>query len=273
MFTDVRVAIKGAGDLASGVAFRLWRSGFQVVMTELAQPLAIRRAAVFAEAVYAGRTAVEGVEAVRADSIPEVEAAWQARAIPVLVGASPEMVAALRPTVIVDAIMAKRNVGTRIDEAPLVLALGPGFTAGREVHAVIETSRGHYLGRAIWEGTAQQDTGMPGEVGGQARKRVIYPPCEGTFRAALPIGTLVREGDVLGTVDGAPVPAPTSGVLRGLIHDGIRVRPGLKIGDVDPRAAVEHCFTVSDKALAIGGGVLEAIMAYLSGQNRQYDRR
>jgi xanthine dehydrogenase accessory factor len=269
MFTDMRVAIKGAGDLATGVAFRLWRSGFQVAMTELAQPLAIRRAASFAEAVYEGKAVVEGLEAFRAGSIPEAEAVCQAGAIPVLADASPEMVAALRPTVIVDAIMAKRNLGTRIDEAPLVVALGPGFTAGRDVHAVIETSRGHTLGRVIWEGAAQQDTGVPGEVGGQTRKRVVYPPCEGVFRAALPIGTLVREGDVLGTVDGAPVPAPTSGVLRGLIHDGIRVRPSLKIGDVDPRAVVEHCFTVSDKALAIGGGVLEAIMAYLSGRNRR----
>lgn len=268
---DVRVVIKGAGDLATGVAFRLWHSGFQVAMTELAQPLAIRRAVVFAEAVYTGKTSVEGVEAFRAGSLPEVEAAWQAGAVPVLVGASPEMIAALRPTVIVDAIMAKRNLGTRIAEAPLVVALGPGFTAGRDVHAVIETSRGHSLGRVIWQGTAQQDTGVPGEVGGQTRKRVVYPPCEGVFRAALPIGTFVREGDVLGTVDGVPVPAPTSGVLRGLIHDGIRVRPNLKIGDVDPRAVVEHCCTVSDKALAIGGGVLEAIMAYLS--NMIPDRR
>lgn len=263
--TDVRVVIKGAGDLATGVAFRLWRAGLLVAMTELSQPLAIRRAAVFAEAVYASVTTIEGLEARRVFTPAEVEAAWQAGVIPVLVDATRETIAALKPEVIVDGIMAKRNTGTQIADAPLVIALGPGFVAGRDVHAVIETNRGHYLGRVIWKGAAQADTGVPGEVGGQSRKRVVYPPCAGVFRATVTIGTQVREGDVLGTVDGVPVLAPTSGVVRGLIHDGLRVSPGLKIGDVDPRAIVEHCFTVSDKALAIGGGALEAIIAHLTG--------
>lgn len=261
---DARVVIKGAGDLATGVAFRLWRAGFPVILTELTQPLAIRRTAVFAEAAYAGTTTVEGVTARRIERAEDVEAAWQAGAIPVLVDATPEMIVALRPAVLVDGIMGKRNTGTAITDAPLVIALGPGFVAGRDVHAVIETARGHFLGRALWEGAAQENTGVPGEVGGRSRERVVYAPCAGVFRAAATIGTQVREGDVLGWVDGAPVPAPTSGVLRGLLHDGLPVTPDLKIGDVDPRAVVEHCFTVSDKALAIGGGVLEAIMTHLS---------
>jgi len=268
LLADVRVVIKGAGDLATGVAFRLWRAGFPVIMTELSQPLAIRRAAVFAEAVYAGKVVLEGIEARRVDDPAQAEAALQAGVLPVLVDATPAAIAALRPEVIVDGIMAKRNTGTGITDAPLVIALGPGFVAGRDVHAVIETSRGHYLGRVLWEGAAQANTGVPGEVGGQSHKRVVYPPCAGIFQSAVTIGTLAREGDVLGHVDGVPVLAPTSGVVRGLLHDGLPVVPGLKIGDVDPRGIVEHCFTVSDKALAIGGGVLEAIMTHLSGQRR-----
>ena len=248
------------------MAFRLWRAGFPVALTELTRPLAIRRTAVFAEAAYAGTTTVEGIEARRIERAADVEVAWRAGAIPVLVDATPEMVAALRPAVLVDGIMAKRNTGTTITDAPLVIALGPGFVAGRDVHAVIETARGHFLGRALWAGAALENTGVPGEVGGRSQERVVYPPCAGLFRAAATIGAQVREGDVLGWVDGVPVPAPTSGVLRGLLHDGLPVTPDLKIGDVDPRGVVEHCFTVSDKALANGGGVLEAVMAHLTGR-------
>ncbi len=272
--TDIRVVIKGAGDLATGVAYRLWRAGFKVAMTELAQPLAIRLGAVFAQAVYVGRVNLEGIEACRIDDLSQVEAAWQEDVIPVLVEVTQEEIAALRPEVLVDGIMAKRNTGTRMADAPLVIALGPGFVAGRDVHAVVETSRGHYLGRVIWEGTAQPNTGVPGEVGGQSHKRVVYPPGSGIFRPAVTIGTFVREGDVLGTVDGAPVLARTSGVVRGLIHDGLAVTPAIKVADVDPRGIVEHCFTVSDKALAIGGGVLEAIMTHLTGcASRRTSRR
>ena len=266
MFDEVLVLIKGAGDLATGVAIRLWRSGFRIAMTELPQPTAIRRTAVFAEAAYDGRAVVEGVEARRAANLAEIEAAWRERVLPVLVAPSIELIRSLRPAVIVDAIMAKRNLGTAIGDAGLVIGLGPGFVAGQDVHAVIETSRGHYLGRVLWQGAALPDTGVPGEIGGQARKRVIYAPAEGVFEQRRDIGALVQEGEVVGLVAGAAVLAPTSGVLRGLIHAGVRVSKGLKIGNVDPRGAVEHCFTVSDKALAIGGGVLEAILAHLTGQ-------
>ncbi|MCX6028012.1 MAG: selenium-dependent molybdenum cofactor biosynthesis protein YqeB [Chloroflexi bacterium] len=263
---DIIVLIKGAGDLATGVATRLWRSGFRVAMTELPQPTAIRRTAVFAEAVYDGRAVVEGLKARRATSLAEIEAAWRDDAIPVMIAPGVKLIRTLRPAVIVDAIMAKRNLGTAIGDAGLVIGLGPGFVAGQDVHAVIETSRGHYLGRVLWQGAALPDTGVPGEIGGQARKRVICAPAEGIFEHRRDIGTLVQEGEVVGLVAGTPVLAPTSGVLRGLIHDGVRVPKGLKIGDVDPRGAVEHCFTVSDKALAIGGGVLEAILTYLTGR-------
>lgn len=267
--TDARVVIKGAGDLASGVAFRLWRAGFPVVMTELAQPLAIRLGAVFAQAVYAGKINLEGIEAQRVDNPAQAEAALEADVIPVLVDATPETIAALRPEVIVDGIMAKRNTSTAITDAPLVIALGPGFVAGRDVHAVIETSRGHYLGRVLWEGAAQVNTGVPGEIGGQSHKRVVYPPCAGIFRAALAIGDLVNEGDMLGSVDDTPVLARTSGVVRGLLHDGLPVTPAIKVADVDPRGVVAHCFSVSDKSLAIGGGALEAVVAHLTGRRRK----
>jgi xanthine dehydrogenase accessory factor len=235
-------------------------------MTELPQPTAIRRTAVFAEAAYDGRAVVEGLEARRVTSLAEIEVAWRDDAIPVMIAPGVELIHALRPAVIVDAIMAKRNLGTAIGDAGLVIGLGPGFVAGQDVHAVIETSRGHYLGRVLWQGAALSDTGVPGEIGGQARRRVIYAPAEGVFARRCDIGALVQEGEVVGLVAGVSVTAPTAGVLRGLIHDGVRVPKGLKIGDVDPRGIVEHCFTVSDKALAIGGGVLEAILTYLTGR-------
>lgn len=263
MFEAYWVLIKGAGDLATGVAWRLWRVGFPVAMTELAQPLAIRRCAAFAEAVYAGETTVEGVTARRVESPAAVEEAWGQGLIPVLVEVDASLLAYLRPEVFVDAIMAKQNRGTRISDAPLVIGLGPGFTAGVDVHVVIETNRGHYLGRALWSGSAQPDTGAPGNVAGATLERVVRAPATGVFRGNCQIGDRVQAGETLGWVDQTPVLAPLSGVLRGLIHDGVRVDRGLKVGDVDPRGETRHCYTISEKSLAIGGGVLEAILVHL----------
>jgi xanthine dehydrogenase accessory factor len=264
MFEDVRVLIKGAGDLATGVAARLWRSGFLVAMTELAQPLTIRRSVAFAEAVYAGEVKVEEITARRLSDLADIESAWQASVIPVL-SCHEDCVAAVRPAVLVDAILSKRNTGTRLTDAPFVVGLGPGFTAGQDVHAVVETNRGHYLGRVLWSGSARPDTGVPGDIAGYGRERVIYAPAEGAFEHRLNIGAVVNAGDVVGRVGQAPVRAPIAGVLRGLIHDGVLVQASLKIGDVDPRAVPDHCCTISDKALAIGGGVLEAVLIYLRG--------
>lgn len=263
MFDDVCVLIKGAGDLATGTAFRLCRAGLRVAMTELEQPLAIRRTVAFAEAVYAGETVVEGLTARRVSDAQEAEAAWNQNVIPVIVDPKGECVPELKPHVLVDAILAKRNVGTRIDLAPLVVGLGPGFTAAQDVHAVVETNRGHYLGRVLWTGSAQPNTGTPGNVIGIARERVIYAPAGGTFRHQELIGAMVSKGDTVGWVDQTPVTAPISGVLRGLIHDGVHVNTSSKIGDVDPRGKKEYCWTISDKALAVGGGVLEAILVHL----------
>jgi xanthine dehydrogenase accessory factor len=265
MFEEVRVLIKGAGDVATGVAARLWRSGFPVVMTELAQPLTIRRTVAFAEAVYAGEVNVEEITARHVPALGDIELAWQAHVIPIVTGCDEDCVAATRPAVLIDATLAKHNVGTRLTDAPFVVGLGPGFVAGQDVHAVVETNRGHYLGRVLWNGSAQPDTGVPGDIAGYGRERVIYAPANGMFEHQLDIGAVVNAGDVVGRVGQTLVLAPLAGVLRGLIHDGVLVQAGLKIGDVDPRAAPDYCCTISDKALAIGGGVLEAILVYLRG--------
>ncbi len=267
MFENVRVLIKGAGDLGTGVAVRLCRAGFRVIMTELAQPVAIRRAVAFSEAVYNAQTAVEGVTARRVKDAVQVGAAWREGVVPVIVDPGAEIVAELKPEVVVDAILAKRNLGTRIHDAPLVIGLGPGFTAGRDVHAVVETNRGHYLGRVLWTGSAQPDTGVPGTVNGIQSQRVIYAPAEGIFTHLQVIGAVLERDEIVGRVGDTPVVTLISGVLRGLIHDGVTVNPRMKIGDVDPRCVADYCWTISDKALALGGSVLEAILMHLGKQS------
>jgi len=262
-FEDCRVLIKGAGDLATGVAWRVWRVGFPVVMTELAQPLALRRCVAFAEAVYAGKTTVEGITARHVQGSSAVLEAWASDVIPILVNGEVSLYNHLRPEVVVDATMAKQNRGTRLEDAPLVIGLGPGYTVGVDVHVVIETNRGHYLGRALWSGSAQADTGTPGIIAGVQRERVVRAPIKGVFTGSRQIGNQVHLGETLGWVEKTPVLAPLSGMLRGLIHDGVRVDQGLKIGDIDPRGEVKYCYTISEKSLAIGGGVLEAILIHL----------
>ena len=263
MFDNVRVLIRGAGDLATGVAMRLWHAGFRVAMTELERPLAIRRTVAFSEAVYNGEATVEGVTARHVNSTMEIESTWNENVIPVIVDPNAESVAALEPTVVVDAILAKRNLGTCIHDAPLVIGLGPGFTAGQDVHAVVETNRGHYLGRVLWTGSAQPNTGTPGSVDEIRHKRVVYAPGEGTFMHQQVIGAVLNEGEIIGWLCGMAVVAPIAGVLRGLIHDRVNVNTRMKIADVDPRGVVDHCWTISDKALAVAGGVLEAVLVHL----------
>ncbi len=269
----VVVLIRGAGDLGSGVAFRLRRCGWPVIMTELALPLCVRRAVCFAEAVYEGETVVEGLRARRVAALTE---AWQALAdgvIPIFAPPPPALWTELHPTVVVDAIMAKRNLATQRDEAPLVVGLGPGFRAGQDCHAVIETQRGHTLGRVYWQGQALPDTGVPGPLVGvegvAAAGRVLRAQADGFVTPAHAIGDRVQAGETLGWIsrepglrEGAVVQAPFGGVLRGLIHPLRPVGVGDKIGDLDPRGAVDHCFTISDKSLAVAGGVLEAILSH-----------
>ncbi|MBC7223093.1 MAG: EF2563 family selenium-dependent molybdenum hydroxylase system protein [Anaerolineae bacterium] len=260
-----RVVVKGGGDLGTGVACRLYRAGFAVVVLERAHPLAIRRRVAFAQAVYEGAITVEGVTARLVSGPEEALALLPRREVPVLVDEEGTSLPRLRPSVLVDATLCKRDPATRIGDAPFVVALGPGFRVGVHAHAVVETQRGHYLGRVYWEGQALPDTGEPGEIAGQARLRVLRAPVAGRFQAHRQIGDRVRAGEVVAEVAGHPIRAPFDGVLRGILADGLTVPRGMKVGDVDPRGVVAHCFTISDKALAVGGGVLEAVCAYLSG--------
>lgn len=260
-----RALIKGAGDLATGVALRLLRSGFSVVMTEIARPTVVRRTVAFAEAVYEGRAVVEGVEGVRVEDARGVEDVLARAAIPVLVDPKASVRGWMEPRLLVDAIVAKRNLGTSINDAPAVVALGPGFVAGRDVHAVIETMRGHGLGRVIIDGEALPNTGGPGELGGVTRDRVIRSPAAGVFRSVREISDHVSVDEIVGYVGNVPVKSRLDGVVRGLLHSGLEVTIGFKLGDVDHGAGREECYLVSDKAMAIAGGVLEAACGLLGG--------
>lgn len=258
------VVIRGAGDLATGIALRLWRARVQVIMTEIEQPTAIRRTVCFSQAIVHGEAVVEGVTAKRAGSVKEALQCLEAGVIPVLADSEGTCIPELKPDAVVDAILAKRNLGTSITDAPVVVGVGPGFTAGEDCHAVVETMRGHYLGRAIYNGSAIPNTGIPGLIGGFAGERVLRAPGDGVFHQLLDIGAQVKMGDIAGIVNGEPMVCTLDGVLRGILADGTPVHKGMKAGDIDPRCAIDHCYCASDKALAVGGGVLEAIL-HLSG--------
>lgn len=259
------VVIRGAGDLASGVAYRLFKSGYGIIMTEIPQPMVVRRTVSFAEAIYSGTVTVEGITGTVATSEGQVLDMVNKRIIPVLIDPEASIVKELQPKVVVDAIMAKKKSFTLIDDAPLTIGLGPGFTAGVDVDAIIETKRGHYLGRVIYEGSAIPDTGVPGEVMGYAKERLLKAPVDGIVKACCTIGDQVNKGDIVAYVDTTPVKAELNGVVRGMLKDGIRVTVRTKMGDIDPRRETD-CYTISDKALAIGGGVLEAVCNYFYRQ-------
>ena len=246
--------------MASGIAHRLHRCHMKVCITEVPMPTTVRRMVAFAEAVYRGTHVVEGVEAVRVASPEEASGVWERGAIPLFVDPDARVREVIKPAVLVDAIMAKKNTGTDKSQAPLVIGVGPGFTAGLNVHAVVETNRGHNLGRVLWEGKAEDDTGVPAPVGGYSDERVLRVPEGGFFKALHEIGDPVEPGEVIAQVDGYPIRAQIQGVLRGLLKDGIRVEQGMKAGDIDPRGEREYCYLISDKARAISGGVLEAIL-------------
>jgi len=258
---ELIVLIRGGGEVASGVAHRLHRSHFKVCMTEISHPLAVRREVAFSEAVYEGEKEVEGVRAELIARPEEVESLWKKGDIPILVDPDGKKTRKfLKPDVVVDAIMAKWNLGTQVSDAPLVIGLGPGFTAGDNVHIVVETNRGHLLGKVILSGTAEPDTGIPGEIGGYTIDRVLRTMKKGIFHPQKSIGDRVNEGAVVAVADEFPVIAKISGIVRGLLREGVEVKKGMKVGDIDPRGKKQSCFTVSDKVRAIGGGVLEAIL-------------
>jgi xanthine dehydrogenase accessory factor len=265
------VIVRGGGDLGTGVIYRLHKSGFPVIVLELPQPLVVRRRVALATAVLEKEIFVEDLRGLRVETVAEAQQLFFEDVVPVLVAPQLEPVVeklALPPCAVVDARLAKRNIDTNIQQAPLVIGLGPGFTAGLDCHAVIETMRGHSLGRVIWDGTAIPNTGTPGFIGGKGKERVLRAPSGGVISWQYHIGTAVEAGQLLGTVDAAPVFAPFSGVIRGLIAPRTQVKTGMKIGDIDARADREACFTISDKALAIGGGVLEALLTHITRQQK-----
>ena len=274
------IVVRGAGDLATGTIHRLKKAGFRLLVLEAEHPAAIRRQVALSEAVYAGSARVEAVEAMRMDVDlaekknrkelleQEMERIWKKDGVPVLVDPAGLSIAALRPAVVVDAILAKKNLGTTKEMAPLVIALGPGFTAGEDVDVVIETKRGHNLGRVIRSGSAVPNTGIPGIIGGYGKERVMHAQAEGILRNAASIGDIVEARAVIAEIETengtVPVEASLSGLLRGLIRDGYPVKKGFKIADIDPRKEeLQNCFTISDKARCIAGSVLEVICGEL----------
>lgn len=266
LFPNDLVVIRGGGDLATGAAYRLHQAGFPLIVLELARPLVIRRKVALATAVLEGEIQIEDINGRLA---PTPEAALEmayTNTIPVLVAPTvpPFIIQHAAFSVLIDARIAKRNIDTHIEQAPLVIGMGPGFTAGVDCHAVIETMRGHTLGRVIWDGPALPNTGTPGIIAGKGAERVLRAPADGVVNWRVVIGDLVESGQVLGDVAGKPVAAPFAGVVRGTIAPGTAVTQGMKIGDVDARGNVPACFTISDKALAMGGAALEAILTHLN---------
>jgi len=260
--------IRGGGDLASGVALRLCRAGLWVLITELPEPLVVRRGVSFAQAIYQGWTTVEGVTGRRVDDLTQALRAIHCDEIPVLVDPQARSLLEFRsvfpqqePIVLVDGRMVKRPPELSMQAATLVVGLGPGFVASENCHAVVETQRGHNLGRVIWQGEPESDTGIPDRVTDYGMDRVLRAPVDGILQAHADIGDHLEAGQLIAEVAGEPVKAPFRGVLRGLLYPGLRVQRGLKIGDVDPRDDPRYCTLVSDKSLAIGGGVLEAILS------------
>ena len=259
--TDLKVVVKGAGEMATGIAHRLFMAGItRIAMTEIAHPLAVRRGVAFCEAVHEASMEVEGVRAELVQDGTSLGALWVRQCVGVMVDPAWTVVTAVKPDVVVDAIMAKRkNTGTSVTEAPLVIGVGPGFTAPDDVHVVIESNRGHDLARPIYAGQAEPFTGKPGSTQGFTDERVLRAPHAGRVRHVRAIGEAVSKGEIVLYVDEEPVRAEIGGVLRGLIRE-IDVAQHEKIGDIDPRAAPRNCYTISDKARAIAGGVLEAVM-------------
>ena len=267
------VIVRGAGDISTGTIHRLFKAGFDVLVLEAERPSAIRRRVAFSEAVYDGAATVEGVTAVRIDGPELAEEALARGQVPLLVDPAGESIRRLRPAAVVDAILAKRNLGTSIDMAPLTVALGPGFEAGRDVGYVIETMRGHDLGRIITSGCATPNTGVPGVIGGYGIERVIHAPAAGVFRMRRDIGSVVESGEAVGFIETQegpiPVQAKIAGLLRGILRDGYAVPKGFKLADVDPRLdQLKNCATISDKARCIAGSVLELVSAQANRERR-----
>lgn len=258
----MKILIKGAGDLATGIASRLYNSGYQILMTDIAVPLTVRRTVALSRAVYEGKAEVETMTGILVKNMDEAEKVLSDRNIPVIVDEKAEIRKDYQPDVVVDAILAKQNLGTRITDAPLVIGVGPGFTAGEDCHVVVETKRGHYLGQVIRKGSAIPNTGIPGNIGGFTVERIIRATADGIFEPVAKIGDMVEKDQIVAYSGGLEIRAKMSGIVRGMLQDHVPVTKNMKCGDIDARCELEHCYTISDKARAVGGGVLEAVCGF-----------
>lgn len=258
----MRVLIKGAGDLATGIACRLYNCGFKIIMTDIAVPTTVRRTIAFSRAVYEACVEVEGIKGRLTTSAEDLEKCLDNNEIAIVVDPKMNHKDWYQADIIVDAIIAKKNIGTNIADAELVIGVGPGFAAGRDCHYVIETKRGHYLGKVITKGSAIPNTGIPGMIGGYSVERIIRASAKGVFQPIVEIGAFVKKDQIVAYVENAPVYALMTGIVRGMLQPGVIVEKGMKCGDIDSRCEIEHCYSVSDKARSIGGGVLEAILMH-----------
>jgi len=255
------VLIRGGGDLATGIAARLHHAGVAIVITEIPKPRAVRRLVALAQAIYAREVQIEDLHGQLVNNAEEALSVLKDGVIPILIDPGAKICQEMQILALVDARMRKRPPELGMDIAPMVLGVGPGFSAGLDCHAVIETNRGHYLGRVYWKGSAESDTGIPKPVSGHDADRVLRAPAAGNLEGRISLGDRVMTGDIIATVDGVPLKAPFDGVLRGLIHDSVDVNSGEKVGDLDPRAEPSYCYQISDKSLSVGGGVLEALLS------------
>ncbi|HSH35614.1 selenium-dependent molybdenum cofactor biosynthesis protein YqeB [Schnuerera sp.] len=260
------IIIRGGGDLATGIAYKLHKAGYRIIILEIDKPLTVRRAVAFSEAVYEGENTVEGIKGILAKNRKDIYKIWDIGAIPVYIDKEGRIIEEIKPLVVIDAIIAKRNLGTNKSMAPITIGIGPGFEAGKDVDFVVESNRGPNLGKIIHHGKAEKDTGIPGEVMGYKEERVLRAPCDGVVKTFYKIGDILDKGQAICQVGDENVTAPFKGILRGMIKEGLYVKKGLKIGDVEPRCVKDYAFTISDKAKVIGDGVLEAI-EYLRNKN------
>ena len=266
----MKVVIRGGGDLATGVAEVLYQSGFKILILDIEKPSSIRRSVCFSEAIYDGIIQVENIICKKVENENEIEKCWSEKIIPIMVDEKGEIIKKIKPNVVVDSIIAKKNLGTTKEMAPITIALGDGFEAGKDVDIVVETMRGHNLGRVITSGRAMKNTGIPGEIKGVSKDRVIYSLANGIFSSVKKIGDTVQKDEIIGYVGNVEIRGKISGVLRGIIKEGYEVTENMKIGDIDPRIEEKsNCFTISDKARSLGGAVLRAIMFRLKEEREK----
>lgn len=266
----MKVVIRGGGDLATGVAEVLYQSGFKILILDIEKPSSIRRSVCFSEAIYDGVSKVENIICKKVENENEIEKCWSEKIIPIMVDEKGEIIKKIKPDVVVDSIIAKKNLGTTKEMAPITVALGDGFEAGKDVNIVVETMRGHNLGRIITSGRAMKNTGIPGEIKGVSKDRVIYSKANGRFSSVKKIGDTVQKDEIIGYVGDVEIRGKISGVLRGIIREGYEVTENMKIGDIDPRIEEKNnCFTISDKARSLGGAVLRAIMFRLKEEREK----